>query len=56
MKGVEIKIDSEGKPRVHLDSKIALKRQDWKIRPIKVSLSHSDSYSAAEAIVLGEEQ
>jgi holo-[acyl-carrier protein] synthase len=56
VKGVEIKIDSEGKPRVHLDPKIALKKQDWKIRQIKVSLSHSDNYSAAEAIVLGKEQ
>jgi holo-[acyl-carrier protein] synthase len=56
MKGVEIKLDSGGKPRVHLDLKIALKRKDWKIRQIKVSLSHSDCYSAAEAIVLGKEQ
>jgi phosphopantetheinyl transferase (holo-ACP synthase) len=56
MRGVEIKIDSEGRPQVHLDSKIVLKKQNWKIRQIKVSLSHSDNYSAAEAIVLGKEQ
>jgi holo-[acyl-carrier protein] synthase len=56
MKGIEVKINSHGKPSIHLDPAIASKRKDWKIHEIKISLSHSDAYSVAEVVILGKIQ
>ncbi len=50
-KNIEIKSNSSGVPKIHLNSKIF--QDKFKIKEIKLSLSHSDAYSVAEVIVFG---
>ncbi len=52
-KNIEIKSNSSGVPKVYLRSKMVQKKNSFKIKEIKLSLSHSDHYSVAEVIVLG---
>lgn len=53
-KNIEIKSNSLGVPKIYLSSKISQNKNSFKIKEIKLSLSHSDDYSVAEVIVLGE--
>jgi len=54
MKMIEILPDSGGIPRVQVRPSVLSLQTRWKIKQIKATLSHSDSYSIAQVIVLGE--
>lgn len=54
MKRIEILPDSKGIPCVKADAEVKALQKNWKFKEIKASLSHSDSYSIAQVIVLGE--
>jgi holo-[acyl-carrier protein] synthase len=54
MKMIEVLADSSGIPRVQARPAVLSIQKHWKIQQIKASLSHSDAYSIAQVIVLGE--
>ena len=53
---IEIESGTDGRPRMTLHPKVRALRANWKIQDIKISLSHTDHYSVAEVIILGQEK
>lgn len=56
LRGIEVAAGLSGAPAVFLKDSVLQKKKRWEILKIKVSLSHSETYSAAEVIVLGKEK
>lgn len=53
---IEIESGTDGRPKMTLHPQICTLKSDWEIQDIKVSLSHTDHYSVAEVIILGQEK
>ena len=54
MKMIEVLADSKGIPCVKAGPVVLSLQKCWKIKQVKASLSHSDAYSIAQVLVLGE--